>query len=127
MFSPRSSFTRILATLLPFCFAWGFVACVSLCSSHDEEPGENMLGHAASIARAHEGEQQCPVPEVLSCTLPEQRHSIAPAPPLVSGDAGEASFAASPTGSTLYLPVRHSSSPPPTSDPPLERLGVLRI
>ena len=123
MFSPRSSFTRVLASLLPFCFAWGFVACVSLCSSHSEESNEKTAVHAASLDGAHDGEH-CPVPTALSCTLPE-RHPNAPAPQ-ANGEA-LAFFAPSPTVSTLQLPVWLSTLPPPTSDPPLERLGILRI
>jgi len=123
MFSPRSSFTRVLATLLPFCFAWGFVACVSLCSSPGEELNEDTVDYAASIADAHENEH-CSIPAALSCTLPA-RHLIAP-PQQVGNDAEEVFFASPPLASALYLSPR-LLSPPPASDPPLERLGMLRI
>ena len=123
MFSPRSSFTRVLATLLPFCFAWGFVACVSLCSSPGEELNADTAAYAASITDAHEN-QHCAIPAALSWTLPS-RHAIAP-PQQVGGDAGALFFASPPLASALYLPLR-LSSPPPASDPPLERLGMLRI
>ncbi len=123
MFSPRSLFTRVLATFLPFCLALSFVACVSLCSPHGEELNEDTAAYAASITDAHENEH-CAIPAALSWTLPS-RHVIAP-PHQVGGDAGEVFFASPPLASALYLPPR-LSSPPPASDPPLERLGMLRI
>lgn len=126
MFSRRYLFTRVLATLLPFCLVWGFVACVSLCASHDEEAHENTAYHVltANMGDSHGGEH-CPIPATPICGLPE-RQSNAPAPQ-VSGDV-QASFAPSPspTGFALRVTARQLN-PPSTSDPPLDRLGVLRI
>lgn len=124
MFSPRSLFTRVLATFLPFCFALSFVACVSLCSPHGEELNEDTAVSAASVDSTHENEF-CPISEVSSCTLPERRPT-ASAPREIAA-AGEASFASSPNVSALYPPLRHASPSPVATDPPLERLGVLRI
>lgn len=127
MFSSRSLFKRLLATLLPYCFAWGFVACVTLCDPHDTATRDAASSHlaAASLDDAHGGEH-CPIREILTCALPE-RQPNAPAP-RARGDV-PALFAPSPglmNGFALRLPA-WQSNPPPTSDPPLERSGVLRL
>ncbi len=125
MFSPRSSFTRILATLMPLCFAWVFVACISLCASHGEETHEDTAyGAAASIDDSHGGEQ-CPIPAVPTYAL-TGRQSIVPAPQVIGDVAASFTPSLSLAGSAFHLPAQQLN-PPSTSDPPLDRLGVLRI
>ncbi|MDQ3687201.1 MAG: hypothetical protein M3430_16620 [Acidobacteriota bacterium] len=125
MFSPRSSFTRILATLMPLCFAWVFVACISLCAPHGEEArGDTAYHSAASIDDSHGGEQ-CPVPSAPTYAL-TGRQSIVPAPQMIGDAAASFTPSLSLAGFALHLPAR-LLTPPSTSDPPLDRLRVLRI
>ena len=124
MFSPRLSFMRASAMMLPLCLIWVCVACVSSCSTLGVEACEIRADLSArSIDDSHD-EAHCPITATPLYALPERRSSI----PHVS-DGGQSSFASLPTLPTYNMPpckVR-ASNHPCTSDPPLERLCTLRI
>jgi len=126
MFAPRSIVTRFLALWLSACFVWIFIACVSLCSLDEERESQTSpaLPSVATAADGSHDSEHCPILEASSFVLLEQQSSV-----LVSQTRGDirASFSPlSPTNRALLLSAR-LLTPPSTSDPPFERLGILRI
>lgn len=126
MFSPRSSFTQVLATLLPICFAWVFVACVSICSTLEAEAhGESYTYHAAENLVGENGDEHCPITEATTYAPPERLISVPV--PQVSDDVHK-SF--SPFASLLNdAPCLKVRPPIPLAAfaLTLERLCILRI
>jgi hypothetical protein len=118
MFVPRFRSKRIVAALLPCCFLWAFVACVSLCTDHAEETGSDTilcLGMDETPAS-----DSCPIVEAPKVTLRER-------PPLLSADA-VAVMPARFNQASVKLGARPLESDARSStDPPFERLRVLRI
>ena len=115
---PRFPSKRIVAALLPCCFLWAFVACVSLCTEHAEETGNGtILCLGADDAPASDS---CPIVEAPKATLRDRL-------PLLNADA----LAGMPSGfnqASVKLGVRPRDSDDRSStDPPFERLRVLRI
>jgi len=126
MFAPRSIVTRSLALWLSACFVWIFIACVSLCSL-DEERQSQTSPALSSVATAADGShdcEHCPIMEAPSFVLPERQSSVRVSQ--TRGDIRESFAPLSPTNHALRLPAR-LLIPPSTSDPPFERLGILRI
>ncbi|MCP9494937.1 MAG: hypothetical protein MSG64_10840 [Pyrinomonadaceae bacterium MAG19_C2-C3] len=123
MFSPRSSFMRVLAMMLPLCFIWVFVACVVSCSAHDAEAHEIRADLAIESIDGSHDDDLCPVTEATSYTLPERQSSI----PQISDEVSSL-FApcVSPTNNALTLRTQ-SSIRLSAARPPLERLCILRI
>ncbi len=123
MFSPRSTASRSLAIWLPICLMWMFVACVSLCLLHVEAEDETPSVLTPVTAVNSPDSDCCPFIESTSGILLERQSSIRP----VSGDV-QASFVHAPSPKSYATRSQaHLAIQPPTSDPPLERLGVRRI
>lgn len=124
MFLRGSSLRRSGATALPFCLMWAFVACLALCSDQGKDGHEDYPHRSAQSTTESQHGDDCPIP-AASFVLPEQQsYSLTPEMSVV----GHSIFAASPLPSSdasqsLPLQSRYHS----TSDPPLERLGILRI
>lgn len=117
---PRFPFKRTVAALLPFCFLWAFVACVSLCTEQSEETGNDRPSVLCLGTEDAPASDSCPVVEAPKAALRDRL-------PLLTGDA----VAVTPAGFTqasvnvgvsLLDSYDHSST-----DPPFERLRVLRI
>ncbi len=102
---------------------WVFVACVSLCLTHSADVLEDFPYYTAeSIDGSHEGEH-CPIIEAISYVLPERIVSVSQ----MSGDV-QALFAPSVSLARYLLHCRAWLSVPlSASDPPSERLCILRI
>lgn len=123
MFLRRLLFMQLGAAALPLCLMWAFVACLVICSDRSQDAHANYLqGNAQSITEMHS--EDCPV-AASSFVLPERQSyfrilqtSVVAHPtfaaPLLPKNRGSESL--------IFGPRFHS-----TSDPPLERLGILRI
>jgi hypothetical protein len=112
--------------MLPGFFLWAFAGCVSLCSIHSAETQKTHLAIPSSgIERSHDTDTDCcPITATPATALPERlligsqvcgdHHvSIALAHELSNQFAGGH--------------VHNVSLAPSTSDPPFERLSILRI
>ena len=127
MFSRRSRLTRVGATALPFILLWAFVACLALCSDHTtgvHEESPSLSWH--SISGSEEGDD-CAIP--ASSFLLPQRQSEVTVPLMTVGShaTGHFSGAATTTISRVSPCMSQQSNLHHASDPPLERLGILRI
>jgi len=127
MFSRRSSFARIGASILPLILLWSFVACLALCAEHlGEGHDDSAQATLQSMGDSHEDES-CPVP--TSSLLLPSRQSDGSAPQVV-GAIHPPCHMARAAAHTATKQLRSSvsrSSLASTSDPPLKRLGSLRI
>lgn len=123
MFLRGSSFMRLVATALPLCLMWTFVACLALCSDHSkDENGHYAQMNAQSVTEStHCGD--CPIP-VSSFVLPDRQSHTTPDVSVTN----HLTFAAS-TLLVSTIPQRVNCRPDlhSSSDPPLERLNTLRI
>lgn len=117
---PRFPFKRIVAALLPCCFLWAFVACVSLCTEHAKETENDRLTVLCLGMDEAPASDSCPIVEAPKTTLRERL-------PLLTDDA----LALTPSGfahASVNVGVRLLESDALSStDPPFERLRVLRI
>ncbi len=123
MVSSSSISSRSLGLLMPMAFSWAFAGCVLSCSAH----GAKALDYHTSISVENFVDEShcegCPIINSPSCGLPGKQSYLSR-----QGDATRMAFAlfAQPNSEEL-----HSQSwlavVPPASDPPLERLSVLRI
>lgn len=120
MSMPRFPFKRTVAALLPFCFLWAFVACVSLCAEQLEETGNDHLSVLCLGTEDAPASDSCPNVEAPKATLRERL-------PLLTADA----VTVTPAGLTqasfnvgISLPDSDDHS---STDPPFKRLRVLRI
>jgi hypothetical protein len=109
---------------MPLCFAGVFVACISLCASHGEESREDMSYGAASIDDSHGGEH-CPILSAPTYALSGRQLTV-PAPQVIRAVAAFFTPSLSLAGFAFHLPAQQLN-PLSTSDPPLDRLGILRI
>jgi hypothetical protein len=118
MFMPRFPFKRIVAGLLPFCFLWAFVACVSLCAEQAEETGNDRPSVLCSGTQDAPASDSCPVVEAPKATLRDQL-------PLLTIDAvTPAAYTQAAVSVGVSLLDSHANS---STDPPFERLRILRI
>jgi hypothetical protein len=122
----QSLLTRVLAAVLPGFFLWAFAGCVSLCSIHSAETQKTHLDVSSSgIERSHDTDTDCcPITATPATALPE-RLLIASQ---VCGDHHVSIALAQELSSHLAGGhVRSARLAPSTSDPPFERLSILRI
>jgi hypothetical protein len=120
MLMPRFTFKRTVAALLPFCFLWAFVACLSLCMEHAEEAGDESRSALCLGREDAPASDSCPIVQAPKATL-RNRLSLLPADAVALASTG---FTRAPinVGASLLDSDDHSSA-----DPPFERLRVLRI
>jgi hypothetical protein len=118
----RSISTRFLAVLLPACFVWTAVACVTLCLKHSREAQQGRVSAAIDrIAGVDDGDC-CPISRSPTTALPRRASLIQPScsdavlttRPAVIVDHRRAEYEADRSG-------------PSYSDPPFERLRNIRI
>src|SRR4030095_1439348 len=113
---------HFLAALLPVALLSVFFACIMTCSAHSVE---------AMVTRAAMSDQttvtgtcdSCPITGELSCGLPERPSSLTRANDHPIPVIGHTRLITSSDFS--FVDLRFLS--PPTHDPPLKRLSVLRI
>ena len=123
MIPPRSLFTRVLATLLPMCFLWVFVACASLCSMHNEMEQETQVAAISDSVNASGDSECCPLGQSPVVIVSERQSYLLQS----SGDPQPSSLPAVLTiGETPSSRLRREVLPT-NSDPPLKRLCTLRI
>src|SRR4030095_7230644 len=120
MMSVYSLITRSIALLLPVCFIWLFIACVTLCSMHVER----KLTHAgclSSTASTGSGEIDC-------CPFTESLLSVLTPRSILEVTAAEHAPVALVLGSSYCgVSFHHFLTASGSSDPPLKRLRTLRI
>ncbi len=123
MIQPRSLPVRVLATLLPVCFVWVFVACASLCAMHGETERETRAAAIFDSADAPDDFECCALEQALASVLPDRQSSLTRASSYL-----KAAFlpAVLTTGNAPSSRARRET-PRSTSDPPLKRLCTLRI
>lgn len=119
---PRISFEQIVAMVLPLCFAWTFVACVTLCSEHISNAQDAHAGGAAEMRGLDESDC-CPITASATSLLPER---ITPIKQLCVDQQATAALSAHRL-SEASCDNRCALIPSSSSDPPLMRLCVLRI
>jgi hypothetical protein len=120
MFMARFPFKRAVAALLPFCFLWAFMACVSLCTEQSKETGNDRSSVLCLSTENAPASDSCPIVEAPKATL---RNRLA----LLTTDAVAATparFIQASINIGVSLP---DSSDHSSTDPPFERLRVLRI
>jgi hypothetical protein len=123
MIPPRSTLTRLLATLTPALLLWAFVGCVAVCAEHAEEGlSEDVAASSVELGDSHCSDP-CPVTDA-SFTVPAKRfapdqQAVAAQP--VTPPAAQEPPRAAPIAGRFSEVLR----PPP--DPPFERLRALRI
>jgi hypothetical protein len=120
MLKRRFPLKRTIAVLLPVCFLWVFIACVSLCAS-DAEEVEHDGGAILSLEIESTPDSECcPIIESPKAALLErlsvQSASTVSALPITLATLSGNAFAPS-----------HKSNYPLITDPPFERLLTLRI
>ena len=121
MFLRHYQIGKTVAWLLPFCFVACFVACLNNCS-HGEDSTEIFAYHSTDVLSGLGVCEGCPI-AALPITL-AQRLSNSHAVMYAGRSLAEFSPGLSSTSPELItLPYRFLS----TSDPPLERLCVIRI
>jgi hypothetical protein len=120
MLTRRFPLKRTVAAVLPICFLWAFIACVSLCASDAEEIEHNGSVVLSLGIESTPDSECCPIVEspkaALSERLSVQSASTVSALPItlveLSGNA---------------LAPSYESHHPLITDPPFERLLTLRI
>jgi hypothetical protein len=120
---PRISFERLVAMGLPLCFAWTFVACVTLCSEHIRNAQDAHATGSAAEMRGLDESDCCPITTSATSLLPER---ITPIKQLGADQQATAARSMQ----CLIEASRgngYARLPASSSDPPLMRLGVLRI
>ncbi|MGA9770666.1 MAG: hypothetical protein WBV94_16620 [Blastocatellia bacterium] len=120
---PRSTVTKLLAACLLICSVWVFIACVLLCSAHPESANTSETFLSAERINTSSDDECCPIGQSPAGVLTERQSLLTH----IDGGA-QALFALAilTVGERHYESARQSI-PPPTSDPPLERLCTLRI
>jgi hypothetical protein len=125
MLLPPFIVKAILATLLPLCFTWGFVACMYFCSDIGARTDARHAYSEAKHLEASPHGDYCPIPARVA-SLPSERQSL----PNARQNDGEARapFAVVPLSTTYNAHFAWQRSVPlSTSDPPLEWFCVFRI
>jgi hypothetical protein len=121
MLTSRFPLKRTIAALLPVCFLWVFIACVSLCASDAEEVEHDGGGAILSLGIESTPDSECcPIIESPKAALSErvsvQSASTVSALPLILAPSSGSALAPS-----------HKSNHHLFADPPFERLLTLRI
>jgi hypothetical protein len=120
---PRISFKRIVAMGLPLCFAWTFVACVTLCSEHISNLQDAHATGSAAEMRGLDEADCCPITTSATSLLPER---ITPIKQLGADQQATAARSAQRL-SEASCDNRYALLSSSSSDPPLMRRCVLRI
>lgn len=120
MFMPRFPLKRTVAALLPICFLWAFVACVSLCTEHAEEAGNDRPSVLCLGINDTPASDSCPIVEAPKATLRDRLLLLAADAVAVT----PAAFTQAAVNVGMSLPGSYDHS---STDPPFERLRVLRI
>jgi hypothetical protein len=119
----RSISTRFLAVLLPSCFVWTAVACVTLCLKYSREAQQQERPPAAiyRIADTDDGDC-CPISRSPITALPGRSSLIQPS-------CSDGAPAMRPVDLAEHVRAEYETdrSPPCYSDPPFERLRNIRI
>jgi len=123
MISPRSSFIRLLAALMPVYFIWLFVACAVLCSEHCGETSEVSVVCLSDEVCASHNEACCRITAAQKSILPERAASVVQ----VNGNQESLLVSPSQMASDALSAYGHISIPISAPDPPFERLCTLRI
>src|ERR1044072_1189400 len=123
MISPRSTVTKLLAACLLICSVWMFAACVLLCSAHHESANASEALLSAEYVNTLPDDECCPIGQSPAGVLTERQSLLTH----IDGGAQTLFASAIITVGEWTCESAHQSIPPPTSDPPLERLCTLRI
>lgn len=106
--------------LLPICFLWVFIGCVSLCTEHSNQRS-TCESLSSDEYRVCNEEYCCPFTSLLPSILPDRRlASFAVGNREVTVLLAELSRQVSDHQLQVLIPVQ-------TADPPLKRLPTLRI
>ena len=111
--------------MLPLILLWSFVACLSICSDHCTEAAGDVAELTSQVVNPHEAEG-CPIP--AGSFLISRRSAIA-VPQInteVHAFARTMAEGPKPIGQTPHS-ISSLSNLPSLTDPPLKRLGALRI
>ncbi len=110
---------KTIAALLPFCFLWLFLVCLSSCA---DERAENHQEYFALTETADVAASDfCPMSDAPDATVPERAGFDFKFPDV-------ASCLVFPVESTSFVTSRITRcNKTPFADPPLKRLLVLRI
>ena len=120
----QSLLTRVLAAVLPGFFLWAFAGCVSLCSLHSAEV-QKTHPPSSGIQSSHDTDTDCcPITATPATALPER-------PLIASQVCGDHhvhfALAHELSNQLASNQVQRVRLAPSTSDPPFERLSILRI
>lgn len=109
---------------LPLVLLWSFVACLSLCSDHRAD-AQDDTAQLRSISESHDDED-CPIP-AASFLLPGRQSDVSA--PQINEAFHVTCHMTGAAPRRIDQPPRSAllSNLPSTSDPPLKRLGALRI
>lgn len=118
-----SKFRQAMSLVLPFVLLWSFVGCLALCSDHAvTEPHESA--QITNEAESH-SDEGCPIPATSVLIPSRQTDGMIPqVSATVHPPCHLSRVVAQPNRLPALLAFTTQSS---TADPPLERLGSLRI
>ena len=118
----NSSFTKLLASILPLYCAWTFMACIWLCSDHGREEYADCVNQQTKTVELFGHCDHCPIKEARG-VIPNKQSTTNL---LTDTLAGTIIIPSQRAGYALHSPAR-IHLPLSTADPPLERLCVYRI
>jgi hypothetical protein len=122
MISARSLLMRSLAAFMPIYLIGLFVACVTLCLAHSDEPRQARSIYSSLALEPSAEEEGCPITGVPESILPHRPSPIQP----VSVSQPVALVFIEPAITGLNRAAR-AARLLTSSDPPFERLCTLRV